>query len=143
LLDAAARGVRVRLLLQGKTEHRMQYHATRALYEQLLAGGVEIYEYMPSQLHAKVAAIDDLCTVGSSNLDPFSLLLAREANVIVNDAGFTQELRARIEHAIETGGQAVRQQEYRRRGWLRRCVDTVSYALLRIGVALTGSSGSY
>ena len=67
------------LLLQGKVEYRMQYHATRSLYDQLLRDGIEIYEYMPGYLHAKVAVIDNVATVGSSNLDPFSLLLAREA----------------------------------------------------------------
>ena len=65
-------------LLQGKVEYRMQYHATRSLYDQLLRDGIEIYEYMPGYLHAKVAVIDNVATVGSSNLDPFSLLLARE-----------------------------------------------------------------
>jgi cardiolipin synthase len=80
---AAARGVRVRLLLQGRVEYRMQHYATQALYEQLLAAGVEIYEYRSSFLHAKVAVIDEHVTVGSSNIDPFSLLLAREANVFI------------------------------------------------------------
>ncbi|MCH3719286.1 phospholipase D-like domain-containing protein, partial [Campylobacter lari] len=60
---AADRGVRVRLLLQGKVEYRMQYHATRSLYDQLLRDGIEIYEYMPSYLHAKVAVIDNVATV--------------------------------------------------------------------------------
>ncbi|RYF58227.1 MAG: cardiolipin synthase ClsB, partial [Comamonadaceae bacterium] len=85
LVMAARRGVRVRLLLQGRYEYFMQYHAARPVYGALLAAGVEIHEYEPSFLHAKVAVIDALgdrpwATVGSSNLDPLSLLLAREAN---------------------------------------------------------------
>ena len=88
LVAATARGVRVRLLLQGKAEYLLQRYATRAMYDELLSHGIEIYEYMPSFLHAKVAVVDDYATVGSSNLDPFSLLLAREANVVVDDAGF-------------------------------------------------------
>lgn len=143
LLNAAARGVRVRLLLQGKIEYYLQYYATRSLYDQLLQGGIEIHEYMPSHLHAKVAVIDDMATVGSSNLDPFSLLLAREANVVVDDASFAQDLRRRLEHAIATGGQLVCVQEYRRRGWWKRCVDAMSYTVLRIGVSLTGQSREY
>ncbi|MGB4022922.1 MAG: cardiolipin synthase ClsB, partial [Limnohabitans sp.] len=87
LIHAAQRGVRVQLLLQGRYEYFMQYHAARPVYGQLLAAGVEIYEYAESFLHAKVAVIDahhehPWATVGSSNLDPFSLLLAREANVV-------------------------------------------------------------
>ena len=70
LARAAARGMRVRLLLQGKVEYRMQYHATRSLYDQLLRDGIEIYEYMPGYLHAKVAVIDNVATVGSSTWIP-------------------------------------------------------------------------
>ncbi|MCD0505057.1 phospholipase D-like domain-containing protein, partial [Bordetella petrii] len=143
LLRAAARGVRVRLLLQGKIEYRMQYYATRSLYDQLLRGGIEIYEYMPGYLHAKVAVIDNMATVGSSNLDPFSLLLAREANVVVDSQPFAWDLLHRLEDAIAAGGRFVRPLDYQRRGWLRRCVDAASYTLLRIGVALTGRSGEY
>ncbi|WP_459616168.1 cardiolipin synthase ClsB [Bordetella sp. 2513F-2] len=143
LLEAAARGVRVRLLLQGKPEYRLQYYATRALYDQLLAGGIEVYEYMPGYLHAKVAVIDGMATVGSSNLDPFSLLLALEANVIVSDTAFAATLQERLEHAIAEGGRRVMTREYRRRGWLRRCVDAASYTLLRIGVALTGRASEF
>lgn len=143
LLRAAARGVRVRLLLQGKIEYHMQYYATRSLYDRLLRGGIEIYEYMPGYLHAKVAVIDNMATVGSSNLDPFSLLLAREANVVVDDQPFAWDLQQRLEDAIAQGGRFVRPLDYQRRGWIRRCVDAVSYTLLRIGVALTGRSGEY
>ncbi len=143
LARAAARGVRVRLLLQGKIEYRMQYYATHALYEELLRAGIEIYEYMPSFLHAKVAVIDHMATVGSSNLDPFSLLLAREANVVVDDAAFAETLHTRLEAEIARGGRLVRRVDYARRGWIRRGVDAVSYTLLRLGVALTGQSGRY
>ncbi|EHK66842.1 cardiolipin synthase ClsB [Achromobacter arsenitoxydans] len=143
LAKAAARGVRVRLLLQGKVEYRMQYHATRSLYDQLLRDGIEIYEYMPGYLHAKVAVIDNVATVGSSNLDPFSLLLAREANVVVDNQPFAWDLQERLEAAIREGGRFVRPLEYQRRGWLRRWVDAASYILLRIGVALTGTSDKY
>lgn len=143
LLNAVARGVRVRLLLQGKVEYHLQYHATRSLYGQLLRGGVEIYEYMPGYLHAKVAVIDDVAKVGSSNLDPFSLLLAREANVVVDDASFAQELRQRLEAAIHEGGRLVGRPDYDKRGWASRSVDAMAYKLLRIGVALTGRAQDY
>ena len=137
------RGVRVRLLLQGKVEYRMQYHATRSLYDQLLRDGIEIYEYMPGYLHAKVAVIDNVATVGSSNLDPFSLLLAREANVVIDDQPFAWDLQERLETAIREGGRFIRPLDYQRRGLLRRWVDAASYVLLRIGVALTGTSDKY
>jgi cardiolipin synthase len=89
LVDCAQRGVRVVLLVQGRIEYALQHYAQEALYARLLAAGVEIHEYVPSYLHAKVAVVDDhWATVGSSNIDPYSLLLAREANLAVYDAPF-------------------------------------------------------
>jgi cardiolipin synthase len=92
LIQAAGRGVRVRLLLQGRSEYPMQYRACRYTYDDLIRHGIQIYEYMASYLHAKVAVIDDYAMVGSANMDPFSLLLAREANVYIHDAGFAAQL---------------------------------------------------
>jgi cardiolipin synthase len=143
LRQAAARGVRVRLLLQGMVEYRLQHMASRSLYESLLKSGIEIYEYMPSILHAKVAVIDDYATVGSSNLDPFSLLLAREANVVVADKGFAAELRGELELAIKVGGKQMLAEDFGRLGWMSRLGHRIAYSLLRIAVALTGKGDNY
>jgi len=143
LIAAARRGVRVRVLVQGKVEYRMQYHATRALYAPLLTEGIEIYEYMPSYLHAKVAVIDNLATVGSSNIDPFSFLLAREANVVVDDAQFAAQLQRSLEQAIEHGGVRILPEAYHRRGLVRRMADSLAYRLMRVGVSLTGTPSEY
>ncbi|MDD2720122.1 MAG: cardiolipin synthase ClsB [Gallionella sp.] len=108
LKAAAARGVRVVLLLQGRVEHRLQHYATLALYGQLLEDGIELYQYHHSFLHAKVGVVDgDWATVGSSNLDPFSLLLAREANLVVRDTDFSGALRGSLLQAIQSGGRRV------------------------------------
>jgi cardiolipin synthase len=138
LSDAAKRGVRVRLLLQGKIEYHLQYHATRWIYDYFLRQGVEIFEYMPSFLHAKVAVIDSIAIVGSSNLDPFSLLLAREANLVIDDAGFAAELRQSLQAAMMLGSKIIEQRLYDSRGWLTRLLDSMAYRLLRFGVALSG-----
>ncbi|CAN1554019.1 Cls Phosphatidylserine/phosphatidylglycerophosphate/ cardiolipin synthases and related enzymes [Burkholderiaceae bacterium] len=143
LIDAAKRGVKVRLLLQGKIEYQMQYHATRWIYDLFLREGIEIYEYLPSFLHAKVAVIDDMSIVGSSNLDPFSLLLAREANVLVDDAGFTAQLRQSLENAVTRGSRIVELTLYGHRPFLGRIADGLCYLLLRIGVTLYGKSDQY
>ena len=101
LRDAARRGVQVRLLLQGKLDYRFAGLAASVLYAEMLSHGVRIYEYMPAFLHAKVALVDDdWATVGSSNIDPLSLLLNLEANVVVRDVGFTAALAAAFEEAI-------------------------------------------
>jgi cardiolipin synthase len=100
LLGAARRGLRVRLLLQGKVDYRLAALAARVLYDELLAEGVRIFEYTPAFLHAKVAVVDDdWATVGSSNIDPLSLLLNLEANAVVRDAAFARGLAGRFEQA--------------------------------------------
>ena len=92
------------LLLQARVEYLLLHYASRALYGQLLEAGVAIAEYHRSFLHAKVAVVDDhWATVGSSNIDPYSLLMAREANVFVRDAQFAEQLRIELLSMIETG----------------------------------------
>ncbi|MDP2680256.1 MAG: cardiolipin synthase ClsB [Rhodoferax sp.] len=133
LVHAAQRGVRVRLLLQGRYEYFMQFHAARRVYGELLAAGVEITEYHLSFLHAKVAVIDGhWATVGSSNLDPLSLLLAREANVVVEDVAFAQNLLARLEHAIHVAGTRVDPADYANRPFIQRLLDRAAYVVMRV-----------
>lgn len=144
LSRATARGVRVVLLLQGRKEYRLQHYATHALYGDLLNAGIEIHEYRESFLHAKVAVVDDSwSTVGSSNLDPFSLLLAREANLIVRDAAFAARLKAALMHAIDRASVRVSIHEFQQRGWVVRMMHAVAYRLLRALVALTGRTTRY
>lgn len=101
LIRAARRGVRVRLLLQGKVDYRLAALAARVLYDELLAEGIEIHEYTPAFLHAKIVQVDGRwATVGSSNIDPLSLLLNLEANVVVRDALFARALATEFEHAL-------------------------------------------
>jgi cardiolipin synthase len=140
LIHAARRGVRVRLLLQGRYEYFMQYHATRPVYGALLAAGVEIHEYAVSFLHAKVAVIDShWATVGSSNLDPLSLLLAREANVVADDVVFAKDLRTRLVSAIEQGGVRVDPAMYANRPWRQRLLDRFALGVMRLLLFLNGS----
>lgn len=139
LVLAARRGVHVRLLLQGRYEYFLQYHAARPVYGALLDAGVEIHEYAASFLHAKVAVVDTRwATVGSSNLDPLSLLLAREANVVVRDAGFAGLLRQRLEHAMAHGGHRVEPAAYVNRSWRVRVLEGLALAMVRIGLFLIG-----
>jgi cardiolipin synthase len=144
LIHAAKRGVRVRLLLQGRYEYFMQYHAARPVYGALLAAGIEIHEYAASFLHAKVAVIDPdhdrpWATVGSSNLDPLSLLLAREANVMVADKAFAQQLHQRLMLAIEQQSNPVGMQTFTKSPWHLRLRDRVAFALMRLALFLTGN----
>ena len=117
----------------------MQYHAARPVYGAMLEAGVEIHEYAASFLHAKVAVIDmRWATVGSSNLDPLSLLLAREANIVMDDTDFARVLRARLEIAMASGGQALDSDTYANRPWRQRMLDKIAYGLMRLGLLLLG-----
>lgn len=139
LVHAAKRGVKVQLLLQGKYEYFMQYHAARPIYGTLLAAGVEIYEYDKSYLHAKVAVIDSVwATVGSSNLDPLSLLLAREANIVIQDADFAQSLRKRLLLAMANEGKRVDANQMANRPWTQRFNEMIAFAIMRTGLWLFG-----
>lgn len=143
LIGAARRGVRIILLLQGRYEYFMQYHASRAAYGPFLKAGIEIVEYDASFLHAKVAILDGeagpLATVGSSNLDPLSLLLAREANVFVRDERFADELRGHLMQAIERHGRSVDAEQFARRPLRTRVLNWVAYGLMRVALVLNGN----
>ncbi len=142
LLHAVRRGVRVTLLLQAKYEYFMQYHASRAVYGALLAAGIEIIEYEASFLHAKVAVMDSplgaIATVGSSNLDPLSLLLAREANVFVRDEAFAGDLRRQLLDAMGREGRRVLPDAHSRRPATTRALSWIAYAMMRFAVFATG-----
>jgi len=144
LTGAAARGVRVVLLLQGRVEYVLLHYASRALYGTLLEAGVEIYEYQKSFMHAKVAVIDGhWATVGSSNIDPFSLLLAREANVVVEDRRFAAELRSRLRADIEHGARVVAKTRWFRQPLWKRVPNWVGYGVARFAIGMFGFGGRF
>jgi cardiolipin synthase len=133
LRRAAQRGVKVRLILQGQPDMAIVKHAAELLHARLVNDGVEIHEYCKRPLHGKVAVVDGLwATVGSSNLDPLSLALNLEANVMIRDRAFAGDLRARLQtlmnaHCTRLEPEAVQQ---RRAGW-RVLLDTIAYHFTR------------
>ena len=138
LIRAARRGVSVILLLQGKLEYRLQHYAMHALYGHLLDAGVYIYEYRRGYLHAKVAVIDGFwSTVGSSNIDPFSLLLAREANVIILDRTFATELQSSLQRKLAVS-YPVLQRAWKKRSRFKRSLNWISYYFIRVVWGLLG-----
>jgi len=138
LMDAADRGVSVKLLLQGRIEYVVML-ATHAFYSTFLAHGIEIYEYRKSFMHSKVAVIDRTwATVGSSNIDPFSLLLAREANVVVRDHFFAEELRASIFQSLQDGATEISPQAWVRGNLRQRIFSWMVYGALRIVLGFIG-----
>ena len=139
LRQAARRGVQVTVLIQGQFENFMQYHVARPIYPSLLRAGVNIVEYRRSDLHAKVAVIDGRwLTVGSSNLDPLSLLLAREANVWVDDEALAGVLQRRLLQAVESESTPLDYEALAQRSWRSKLADWLAFGIMRVALVLMG-----
>jgi cardiolipin synthase len=131
LAVAGQRGVEVKLLI-GVGEITLQDMVARSFYPKLLAAGVKVYEYRKTQLHAKVAVIDDdWSTVGSSNCDGLSLFLNQEANIVVKDAGFAADMREHILRGI-ADGVPICMEEFEHVGWFRRAGYGTAYFLYKM-----------
>ncbi|MCX7946545.1 MAG: cardiolipin synthase ClsB [Hydrogenophilus sp.] len=142
LEGCARRGVAVHLVLQGLSDHPWLQEATRTLYPWLLRCGVRLYEYEAAMAHAKVAVVDRRwATVGSSNIDPLSLFMAREANVWVDDRGFASLLRERIVQAVQRGGRAISEEQWGQLPWWRRAVGWMVVTGVRLAVGWAGIRG--
>jgi cardiolipin synthase A/B len=142
LRAAAKRGVTVKLLLQGHTDHVFLRAATRYLYAHLIASGVYIAEYERAMLHAKVCVVDsEWACVGSSNLDPFSLMLSREANVAVREEAFALTLRASLLNAIDKESASIAPLLWQRRTFIDKAKSAFAYGCARLGVAAVGVGG--
>jgi cardiolipin synthase len=132
LKRAAARGVEVKLILQGRPDMAWVSLLSSLLYSYLMRAGVKIHEYCKRPLHGKVALIDDeWCTVGSSNLDPLSLALNLEANVVVLDSGLNQELYEHFEELTDSCCKPVNMKVAKRGYWWRVPLIFLSFHFLR------------
>ena len=135
LARAARRGVEVTLLI-GVGEFRLQDAVARSFYPKLLAAGIKVVEYRKTQLHAKIAVVDDdWATVGSSNCDGLSLFLNQEANVVVRDAGFARAVRQHILRGV-ADGVPVHPEEFAGIGWVRRACYETAYLVYKLAMRI-------
>ena len=115
LVDAAKRGVDVKLVLPGVSDHGLVMHAGRAFYEQLLSNGVKIFQLQVAVLHAKTAVIDGTwSTVGSANIDRRSFLHNYELNVVVLDPGFGRDMESAFQEDLRDSKEVTLEQWRRR-----------------------------
>jgi len=129
---AAKRGVQVSLILQGEPDMPIVKTAASLLYHHLIEAGVRIFEYNETPLHGKVAMSDDLwATVGSSNLDPLSLSLNLEANVIIRDRTFNQHLYDKLSVLMANSCRQVGINDVEKPGWRLTLRSYVVFHLLR------------
>jgi cardiolipin synthase len=137
LCAAAKRGVSVHVLLSGLAEYVWLYRATWHLLAVLIKSGVQVHEYHASFLHAKVATVDeDWSTVGSSNLDPLSLMMAREANIVTHSRALAQELKAHIQESTATGSTPVKRADIEGRSCYNRGLDWLAYGSVLLALKL-------
>ena len=123
LLDAAGRGVDVRLILASNTDSASAYYSGRSHYSQLLAGGVKIYERRGSLLHAKTAIVDGVWSwVGSSNLDWRSALDNNEVNAVILGREFAQQMQAAYARDISASDE-IKIESWGRRGLALRAKE--------------------
>jgi cardiolipin synthase len=141
LISAANRGVDVTLLI-GVGQFRLQDAVTNSFYPKLLANGIKIVEYQRTQLHAKVAVIDhDWATVGSSNFDGLSLFVNQEANIVIRNQVFADQLTAHLERGI-VDGVAVDPLEYANKAWYKRFGYGLAFFIYR-GLMRIVTMGGY
>lgn len=137
--NAARRGVRVKLVVQGEPDMPIVKVGARLLYRYLLKGGVQIFEYKRRPLHGKVALMDDhWATVGSSNLDPLSLSLNLEANLIIHDRTFNQTLRDNLNALIQQDCLRVDSAMVPKRSWWNLGKSVLAFHFLRHFPAMVG-----
>lgn len=130
--SAARRGVDVRLIVQGEPDMAIVKVGARMLYDTLQRAGVKIFEYCERPLHGKVALVDDeWATVGSSNLDPLSLSLNLEANVIIRDREFNHLLHERLQGLMEHSCKEIEADATRGVGWWPAVRSAVVFHVLR------------
>ncbi len=124
LLEAAGRGVRVRLLLPGLTDFSGIMHAGRAHYTRLLKGGVQIFEQKEALLHSKTLEVDGIwSSVGSANWDWRSFANNDELNIVIIDEGFAREMRAMFESDL-AAATAITLDQWKKRPWKDRFLQT-------------------
>ena len=129
LRRAVKRGVRVRLLFPQKTDVPAARWAARGLYGRLLRAGIEVWEYKPAMMHAKLAIADDTVIAGSANLDIRSGMINYELVAVVNDPALAARARADFEEDLRQSVR-IRLEEWRKRPLLQKLKERFSYCLL-------------
>ncbi|HEX2930493.1 MAG TPA: cardiolipin synthase [Candidatus Binatia bacterium] len=129
LVKAAGRGVRVLVLLPGESDSELTYTASRSHYGPLLLGGVKIYEYKASLMHAKTIVVDGVwSTIGSTNFDNRSFALNQEINLTVYDRGIARRLEE-IFHDDLKYSEPISYEQWQARGLFERLIEVFSFPI--------------
>jgi cardiolipin synthase len=138
LRSASRRGVDIKIVFSAESDEPVFTRATNFLYDFILRNNITIYEYLPSNLHAKVATVDGKwCTIGSYNMNHLSDYGSVEMNADILDTGFAEKFEGILQHIIEKDCRQVTFEEHiRRKTWLFQLNDWFSYQMIRIVMRL-------
>ena len=138
LRNASRRGVDIKIVLSAESDAPMFKRATNFLYDFILRNNIKIYEYMPSNLHAKVATVDgSWSTIGSYNLNHLSDYGSIEMNANILDDPFAEKFEELLLEIIRNDCRQVTFEEYtHRKTWIFQLSDWVSYQMIRIMMRL-------
>ena len=129
LIRAAARGVRILILVPGKIDHPITYKASRSNYGRMLQGGIEIFEYMAGLMHAKTMVVDGVwATIGSTNFDNRSFALNEELNLTIYHVPLAQRLQEIFEEDLKHS-KRITYEEWRSRGLAERFFELFAFPL--------------
>jgi cardiolipin synthase len=129
LKRAVNRGVRVRLLFPRKSDIPMARWAARGLYGRLLRSGMEVWEYLPSMMHAKLAIVDDTLIAGSANMDIRSGRINYELVAVVNDRELARRARSDFEEDLMQA-ERITIEAWKARPFMQKIKERISYWLL-------------
>ena len=138
LRNASRRGVNIKIVLASESDEPVFKRATNFLYDFILRNNITIYEYLPSNLHAKVATVDgNWSTIGSYNMNHLSDYGSVEMNADILDTGFAEQFERILQGIIEKDCRKVSFEEYiRRKTWFFQLTDWFSYQMIRIMMRL-------
>ncbi len=133
LRNASRRGVDIKIVLAAESDAPVFKRATNFLYDFILRNNIKIFEYLPSNMHAKVATVDgNWCTIGSYNLNHLSDYGSVEMNVDILDAVFTEGFDRYLLEIMEKDCRQVFFEEYiARKTWFLKLTDWLSYQMIR------------
>jgi cardiolipin synthase len=138
LRNASRRGVDIRIVLSAESDEPVVKRATNFLYDFILRNNISIYEYLPSNLHAKVATVDgNWSTIGSYNMNHLSDYGSVEMNADILDSQFGEQFEGLLQDIIKNDCRQVTFEEYiRRKTWLFQLTGWFSYQMIRIMMRL-------
>ena len=129
LVKAATRGVRVVVLLPGEIDSQLTYSTSRSHYGPLLLGGVQVFEYKASLMHAKTIVVDGVwSTIGSTNFDNRSFALNQEINLTVYDSGIAHRLEEIFQEDLKYS-QQITYEQWRSRSIFERFVEFFAFPI--------------